>query len=101
MGGSRQEAAGSRRRVSGLTGEAGSTPCRCLLPAACCLLPAACCLLPPLASSAGTAHLPPMTEQPTATLPQPRRYDGVNWIGVKTLYLKEVRRFWKVGAQTV
>jgi ABC-2 type transport system permease protein len=34
-------------------------------------------------------------------LPQPRRYDGVNWEGVKTLYLKEVRRFWKVGAQTV
>lgn len=34
-------------------------------------------------------------------LPQPRRYNGVNWEGVKTLYLKEVRRFWKVGAQTV
>lgn len=34
-------------------------------------------------------------------LPQPRVYDGVNWEGVKTLYLKEVRRFWKVGAQTV
>ena len=26
---------------------------------------------------------------------------GVNWIGVQTLYLREVRRFWKVGAQTV
>lgn len=34
-------------------------------------------------------------------LPQPRRYDGVNWVGLRTLYLKEVRRFWKVGAQTV
>ena len=34
-------------------------------------------------------------------LPQPRVYKGVNWEGVKTLYLKEVRRFWKVGAQTV
>ncbi|CAN5245857.1 ABC transporter permease [soil metagenome] len=34
-------------------------------------------------------------------LPTPRRYDGVNWIGVKTLYAREVRRFWKVGAQTV
>jgi len=34
-------------------------------------------------------------------LPQPRRYPGVNWIGVRTLYLREVRRFWKVGAQTV
>lgn len=34
-------------------------------------------------------------------LPQPRRYQGVNWVGVQTLYLREVRRFWKVGAQTV
>lgn len=33
--------------------------------------------------------------------PRPRRYDGMNWIGVWTLYLREVRRFWKVGAQTV
>ena len=36
-----------------------------------------------------------------AGLPQPRRYPGINWIGVQTLYLREVRRFWKVGAQTV
>ncbi|WP_333592274.1 ABC transporter permease [Brevundimonas sp.] len=35
------------------------------------------------------------------TPPQPRRYDGVNWLGVWTLYLREVQRFWKVGAQTV
>lgn len=34
-------------------------------------------------------------------LPEPRTYPGVNWEGVKTLYVKEVRRFWKVGAQTV
>ncbi len=33
--------------------------------------------------------------------PQPRRYPGPNWIGLKALYLKEVRRFWKVGMQTV
>ena len=33
--------------------------------------------------------------------PSPRRYDGINWIGLRTLYLREVRRFWKVGAQTV
>jgi len=32
---------------------------------------------------------------------QPRRYAGVNWVGLRTLYLREVRRFWKVGAQTV
>ncbi len=31
----------------------------------------------------------------------PRAYRGINWIGVQTLYLKEVRRFWKVGMQTV
>ena len=36
-----------------------------------------------------------------AGLPQPRRYPGVNWVGVITLYQREVRRFWKVGAQTV
>lgn len=44
-----------------------------------------------------------MTEaaRPASALPTPRAYDGVNWIGVKTLYLREVRRFWKVGAQTV
>ena len=35
------------------------------------------------------------------TPPIPRTYQGVNWTGLKTLYLKEVRRFWKVGMQTV
>ncbi len=35
------------------------------------------------------------------TPPEPRVYDGVNWEGLKTLYLKEVRRFWKVGTQTI
>lgn len=33
--------------------------------------------------------------------PAPRDYQGVNWVGLKTLYLREVRRFWKVGMQTV
>jgi len=33
--------------------------------------------------------------------PQPRDYQGVNWEGLKTLYLREVKRFWKVGMQTV
>ena len=32
---------------------------------------------------------------------EPRLSIGVNWEGLKTLYLKEVRRFWKVGLQTV
>ena len=33
--------------------------------------------------------------------PQPRDYAGFNWTGFSTLYLKEIRRFWKVGMQTV
>ena len=33
--------------------------------------------------------------------PEPRRYGGVNWVGLKTLYVREVRRFFKVGMQTV
>src|SRR6185503_18412286 len=33
--------------------------------------------------------------------PQPRVYDGVNWEGLKTLYVREVRRFIKVGMQTL
>ncbi|WP_395671011.1 ABC transporter permease [Phenylobacterium sp.] len=33
--------------------------------------------------------------------PQPRDYPGVNWEGLKTLYLREVRRFLKVGMQTL
>jgi ABC-2 type transport system permease protein len=37
----------------------------------------------------------------SAQPPQPRRYPGPNWIGLHALYAKEVRRFWKVGMQTV
>jgi ABC-2 type transport system permease protein len=33
--------------------------------------------------------------------PPPREYDGVNWEGLRTLYVREVRRFWKVGTQTL
>jgi ABC-2 type transport system permease protein len=33
--------------------------------------------------------------------PQPRAYHGVNWVGLRTLYLREVRRFFKVGMQTL
>jgi ABC-2 type transport system permease protein len=36
-----------------------------------------------------------------ATPPEPRHYPGPNWIGLQALYVKEVRRFWKVGMQTV
>jgi ABC-2 type transport system permease protein len=33
--------------------------------------------------------------------PAPRDFSGFNGLGFWTLYLKEVRRFWKVGTQTV
>jgi len=33
--------------------------------------------------------------------PEPRRYGAVNWVGLWTLYLKEVRRFVKVFTQTI
>ena len=42
-----------------------------------------------------------MTPARAATPPEPRRYHGINWLGLQTLYLREVRRFWKVGMQTV
>ena len=43
-----------------------------------------------------------MRDLPDSVLPpEPRRYAGVNWIGLQALYAKEVRRFWKVGLQTV
>ena len=48
-----------------------------------------------------TETTPDLISPRPAGLPQPRRYPGINWIGVQTLYLREVRRFWKVGAQTV
>ena len=37
----------------------------------------------------------------TVNPPAPRRYRGANWIGLWTLYRREVKRFWKVGMQTV
>jgi ABC-2 type transport system permease protein len=38
---------------------------------------------------------------PGVTPPLPRQYAGVNWLGFWTLYMKEVRRFAKIPAQTV
>jgi ABC-2 type transport system permease protein len=40
-------------------------------------------------------------ERNAALPPTPREYPGFNWEGLKTLYLREVRRFFKVGAQTL
>ena len=44
-----------------------------------------------------------LPDSPSAALgpPEPRSYPGPNWIGLKALYAKEVRRFMKVGMQTV
>jgi ABC-2 type transport system permease protein len=39
--------------------------------------------------------------QTTATPPTPRAYGAINFIGLQTLYLREVRRFWKVAVQTI
>lgn len=45
---------------------------------------------------------PPMKDiADTVIPPQPRDYHGWNWSGFMTLYLREIRRFWKVGTQTV
>jgi ABC-2 type transport system permease protein len=42
------------------------------------------------------------TEISSAIVPQaPRTYGPVNWVGVRTLYQREVMRFWKVATQTV
>jgi ABC-2 type transport system permease protein len=44
-----------------------------------------------------------MRDLPAETVlpPQPRAYHGVNWAGLQTLYFREVRRFIKVGMQTL
>jgi len=51
----------------------------------------------PIVPEAAPARAGPALAAP----PAPRTPKGVNWIGLWTLYLREVRRFWKVGAQTV
>jgi len=38
---------------------------------------------------------------PAISPPVPREYHGANWEGLRTLYVREVRRFWKVGTQTL
>lgn len=60
----------------------------------------------PLARLGRGGHIKAMKDMPEyagrmASPPTPRHYPGVNWTGATTLYLKEVRRFWKVGMQTL
>jgi len=60
---------------------------------------------PALAMGGQPAHICAMRDMPAdaevVLPPQPRAYPGVNWEGLKTLYLREVRRFMKVGMQTL
>jgi ABC-2 type transport system permease protein len=49
-------------------------------------------------------HISAMRDMPIVEAvvpPQPREYDGMNWVGLQTLYVREVRRFFKVGMQTL
>ncbi len=43
----------------------------------------------------------PAQDVPAAHPVAPRTYGAVNWIGLWTLCLRETRRFWKVGMQTL
>jgi len=64
--------------------------------------PAALCRA--LAPTARAAHISAMRDMPPGEIvlpPQPRAYHGVNWRGLQTLYAREVRRFFKVGMQTL
>jgi ABC-2 type transport system permease protein len=47
-----------------------------------------------------TLTRPPLDEA-ASPLAGPRSYGAVNWIGLWTLCLRETRRFWKVGMQTL
>jgi ABC-2 type transport system permease protein len=47
-----------------------------------------------------TLTRPPMDAAASGVAP-PRTYGAVNWIGLWTLCLRETRRFWKVGMQTL
>src|SRR5580692_3548921 len=60
----------------------------------------------PLARCGTAAHMgSAMRDMPfsadTVLPPEPRAYRGVNWDGLRALYIREVRRFWKVGLQTL
>jgi ABC-2 type transport system permease protein len=58
-----------------------------------------------LARPARPGHIRRMRDMPAAAEialpPTPRAYRGVNWDGLRALYIREVRRFWKVGFQTL
>ena len=48
--------------------------------------------------------LAPAQAQPPVGVPHPpraRHYAGMNWLGLQTLLAREIKRFWKVAAQTL
>ena len=47
------------------------------------------------------AQIPPQPVAPTLPEPGVPVIDGINWLGMQTLYVKEVRRFFKVQMQTI
>lgn len=47
------------------------------------------------------SHSAPHSEPKPHLPPGTRRFGAINWLGLWTLYLKEVRRFMKVGIQTI
>ncbi len=47
-----------------------------------------------------TVARPPLEAAPAHGL-GPRSYGAMNWLGLWTLCLRETRRFWKVGMQTL
>ncbi len=48
-----------------------------------------------------TAKTPSTLAQPAVLPAQARKFGRVNWMGLRTLYMKEVRRFIRVGPQTL
>jgi ABC-2 type transport system permease protein len=48
-----------------------------------------------------TLTRPPLAESQDPAAIGPRSYGAVNWVGLWTLCLRETRRFWKVGMQTL
>ena len=61
-------------------------------------------MLATLAAARAPAHMGRMKDMAAADAllpPAPREYPGFNWEGFRTLYLREIRRFLKVGTQTL
>ena len=52
-------------------------------------------------TTAASENTPKLNELPRATAFGQRRFGAVNWTGLQTLYVREVRRFLKVVFQTV